>query len=1322
MSESTVDSLRIKINSDAKQANDGVDSLTASLTKLKTATQGLGLTRTASGISKISKATNSLNSESISNLNKLSAALRGLGSVGSLKISSSVANQIVKLGNATSSLQGKDFSTLGQIGAALEPLSKLEKMSGLRSAITQLQKLPQLATELKTLDMNYLTTQFRELSTSLAPLASELNKIGSAFSNLPTKIRSLTNVTKTATRANNSYSKSHINLLAKLRMIMFGLRGAALAIANVINVSNEYVEDLNLFNVAMGDGSQAAFDYAEQMSNLMGIDPAEWLRNQGIFKTIISSFGVGAEKASLMSENLTRLGYDISSLYDIPFEESMQKLTSGISGELEPLRRLGYDLSQTRLQMEAESLGIQKKFTEMTQLEKVQLRYNAILKQSSYAQQDMARTLESPANQLRIFRAQITLAARSLGNIFIPVLSRILPVAIAVTKVITLLANVIARLFGYKAQVFNTELSTSVGAMGGIADGANDTAGGLGNAAKKAKELKNHLLGIDELNVIAPEDPSSGSGGSGGAGGIGGAGGDFDVLSYEWMEIAKSKADEIAEKIKSWLGLTEEITSWADLFHTRLGHILTVVGSIGLGFLAWKLSSKFTGVVSKLMEDIKNLKAMNPLFIGIGLTVTGVVLEASALMDAIIKGLDLENFAMSVLGSAGVTGGAALIGTGIAKLIGQSIGGGAIWGAAIGAIVSGIPMFLAGIKTSIERGITWLSATLTELGATLAGAGIGAIVGTLVGPIGTAAGALIGAAGGAIFAGLNNIFILIKQKGIEGLAEAIGNIAGWLYKGLTVLAQPFVSLWNSFTSWANEKQEALYAMANSFGESIVKFFSFENLKKFFSRSEMKKLGKNMMDGIIEGFKKIKDKIVEIKDAFIKGFKEAFGIHSPSTVMRDEIGIFAGEGLLAGLAEPFKNCQTWLVDHIINPIKKVIEKNPVAKAVVAIKNTASEWWSKAKTWWEEKSSEKLSVESLISLVKKGWNTVGDWVKSFGNLKNNSFISLLKSGWNTVGDWVKSFGNLQNDSKVSLIKNAWSTVGSWVKSFGNTGVNSAISLLKNAWTTVSEWVIGRGSTAVSSWVGLVQNWKGTVSDWVNKKKGSTKITIGIGLVVDKVTGAVKTVVNAIKGIFASTGGVFDSVGNFVRFANGGAISQAGAKFFSHIPQYAGGTSNAHGSMFIAGEAGPEIVGHVNGRTEILNKSQLSQTMHSAITAGMYQFVPVWRTLNATIRNSANAIIANIQAHPEVLNPNVSYDTVAMADVTYRDTTGMFNTEDSNESKDNNELFVMFEPYLKQMTKDIRRQADKNEQTIVNVGSRTIRQEVDEQRRTDGFSFVD
>lgn len=308
----------------------------------------------------------------------------------------------------------------------------------------------------------------------------------------------------------------------------------------------------------------------------MGIDPAQWLRNQGVFNTLLTGFGDTAERAQLMSQNLTQLGYDISSFFNISIEDAMQKLQSGISGELEPLRRLGYDLSQARLEQTALNLGIKESVANMTQAEKAELRYYAIMTQVTTAQGDMARTLEAPANQLRILQAQLTQAARAIGNIFIPALNAILPYAIAVVQVIREIANALANLAGFKL----TEVDYS--GVNNAAVGAGSLADNLDDAAGAAKKLKQYTAGFDELNVFAPNTGSGSGASAGGAGGF-----DFDLPTYDFLgDAVQTRIGEIKKMIEDTLA---EITTIVSGFMLAVGAILVVTGvniPLGVGLMA----------------------------------------------------------------------------------------------------------------------------------------------------------------------------------------------------------------------------------------------------------------------------------------------------------------------------------------------------------------------------------------------------------------------------------------------------------------------------------------------------------------------------------------------------------------------------------------------------------------------------------------------------------------------------------------------------------------------------------------------------------------
>ena len=380
------------------------------------------------------------------------------------------------------------------------------------------------------------------LAQSLAVL-KKATKGDLGLSSVTKKIGNLSTTTKKA-------SSSFTDFYHKIGTIAKGFQTAAKGIKSLIDKSSEYNEVVNLFSVSMGQYAGAAYEYANKVSEIMGIDPSEWMKNQGVFMTLATGFGVAGDRASKMSEQLTQLGYDISSFQNISVEEAMQKLQSGLAGELEPLRRIGYDLSQAKLESVAEELGIDKAVSDMTQAEKAQLRYYAIMTQVQTQQGDMARTLEDPANQMRILRAQFEMTARSIGNIFIPALQAILPYAIAVTKVVREMADSLASLVGYELPEVD---SSGVTAMSTAAE-STETA--MEDATESAKKLKSYMLGFDELNVINPDTNNAAEDGTS-------LGFDFELPTYDFLAGASNeKVEGIVEKIKgAFEGLKDVLDS-----------------------------------------------------------------------------------------------------------------------------------------------------------------------------------------------------------------------------------------------------------------------------------------------------------------------------------------------------------------------------------------------------------------------------------------------------------------------------------------------------------------------------------------------------------------------------------------------------------------------------------------------------------------------------------------------------------------------------------------------------------------------------------------
>ena len=578
-----IQGLEFQIVNDSTQAVAGLQNLINTLNRLKTATNGgaTGLSKTAQGIRELSNSLKGLNSGDASQkITRLTNALTALSQVGNVKISSSIANQLTAINTALAGLKWTDGDKLTSLANGLRPLSELGK-ANMTTFINQLSKLPKVIEDLEAADIDKFTQQMTALAAAMKPFADEMQKVSNGFSAFPSKIQKLI----TSTEKYNVSARKATSTTGQFTSGLKALNVAAVAItfrkighfiAQAVTESNKYQEDLNLFTVALGQYAAEAQNYAEKVSDVMGIDPAQWLRNQGVFNTLLTGFGDTAERAQLMSQNLTQLGYDISSFFNISIEDAMQKLQSGISGELEPLRRLGYDLSQARLEQTALNLGIKESVANMTQAEKAELRYYAIMTQVTTAQGDMARTLEAPANQLRILQAQLTQAARAIGNIFIPALNAILPYAIAVVQVIREIANALANLAGFKL----TEVDYS--GVNSAAVGAGSLADNLDDAAGAAKKLKQYTAGFDELNVFAPNTGSGSGAGAGGAGGF-----DFDLPTYDFLgDAVQTRIGEIKKMIEDTLA---EITTIVSGFMLAVGAILVVTGvniPLGVGLMA----------------------------------------------------------------------------------------------------------------------------------------------------------------------------------------------------------------------------------------------------------------------------------------------------------------------------------------------------------------------------------------------------------------------------------------------------------------------------------------------------------------------------------------------------------------------------------------------------------------------------------------------------------------------------------------------------------------------------------------------------------------
>ena len=368
-----------------------------------------------------------------------------------------------------------------------------------------------------------------KLLTSLTGLQKAVDKTTTSLSKIPKATKDIKTVGDNAEIASKKVDKLGTSLKTA-----FSLTGLYVATKQIVTKAMDFLdaatnraEELNLFNVIFKnirkDGEMTfselgkdAMRFQNQLNEAFGTNMTETLRYQGLFQAMATNQGMSDKYAALMSENMTKLTYDLASLYNKSEKTTAEALRAGVfAGQTKPLRNFGIDVTQTSLTPIIQSLGItDRTISSMSQAEKQALRYIATLRQASAAMGDFADTIESPANQLKIFKQQLVEAKAALGNLFMGLYSEVLPYANAFLMVIKEVAQAIADLFGIDVGDYNTGLADTEEIYSGISDG-------VGTAAKNAKELNRQILKFDQINnLTTPKSSSSGSGSGSGYGGF----------------------------------------------------------------------------------------------------------------------------------------------------------------------------------------------------------------------------------------------------------------------------------------------------------------------------------------------------------------------------------------------------------------------------------------------------------------------------------------------------------------------------------------------------------------------------------------------------------------------------------------------------------------------------------------------------------------------------------------------------------------------------------------------------------------------------------
>jgi hypothetical protein len=1250
MADVDITSLSVEISAESQGAELNIDKLATAISNLRT--KG-NVTKVVNSLDKLSASISALKQASagMSGLDKITSFLNWLSNVNptaSAKSINTVVNAIKKIPAAVSGLNGVDFYSMSgsitQLTNALAPLSILDasNLKALGSAFNAIGKVPDLTDKLKATDLDSFASSCQKISAALAPLASQLDKVGNAFSKLPPQLSKVVTQANRVTAANEKQRKSYLSLSNQMNGFMrnmaklVSLKAIADYLGNAVAKFNDFYEAANMFGVSMGDMTNEASGFIDKMEQLLGIDPSEAMNAMANIYSMTKSFGLAKEQAYTLSKSLTQLGYDLSSLKNIPISQAFTKIRSAMAGELEPMLQLGVDISQARLQQELLALGFNKQVSTLSQADKATLRYIAILKQTTDAQGDFARTLSSPANMIRVLKAQLSGLARDVGSLLYPALKSILPPLIAAVELIREFVQWVAKLMGVK--VVLTDFAKSADSVGGIGDAMDET---TDSTKKAAKALKNYTMGFDELNIIDPTQGSSGSGSGASAGNILG---DVDLSGYDmFKDYVGNAVDEIKEKLRklapivaaigagfaAWaignalLTALKDTHDWAyklgkivgglnpelllvagtvalivgrfvqlyqnsENFRQGLARIKDLIYLAGLGFTqGWNISL----TDGKLGESIKWLKeALSNLGQAIWNLIPeewqGKISTAFETIQKVVKDLDLD------LGDLVMT----LIGIGL-TISGHPVAGLAVLG------FEAVSVAVRGLGSESEAEAFQLKSDWHD-----AFVNFGTIAAETVADIITALGNLINDFAiliGWIQNGVSETEMLdIQMNGnflegaIASLAQVIhdmGVFIGWIIKGVDESDRLAIAANGNFA----EKFVLLIAdVINGIKDAVTWFGELiDKVSKFNPLS----VGKNIIDGITKGItgntNVSNDATKQLTDGIKKTAQDELDIHSPSKWF---------EGIGGYVVQGFANGITGSLGYVNDAMNKLVDATKVKG--------------------EEMASYGIDcgtsyVNGIISGLDSKWAELDNNLKTnfFGTVQ--TFIQAAQSGdWKTVGTTIATsiwgaMGDEQRKRVKSVASDLLGRLSKELKSQASSLLNTAATIGKNLVSALTQ----NFGAATQNTANMVEN----ITSVFTKSKtplSAAALAISKGLsggllsqfpkMLAGVAGLITTIGGAFTAMLEAIGGTLSVLGiptGFAMVAGGLAIAAAIAGIIGSISR-----SNYSDSSQYAGTSSYDSTygsGSYSGTYSAASGN--SEEMRDAVYNGCYNaFLDIWQ----------------------------------------------------------------------------------------------------------------
>lgn len=595
-----IDRLEIEVETQATKAINDLDKLVGNLERLAGSLgsiDGNSFLGFSKGISDISSAMQGLKSADIrkTDFNRLAKGIAELTSLDTSGLSRT-ANAMNGLAD---SIMG--YEAVANSAEAVGNLAKGISKLGNKSVITAIDNMPKLATALNSM-MNTLSkaptvsSNLINMTTALAGLASQGSKVGSTTRSMTSSLNGYSASTQRASKS----SKGLASVFGSLYANFFWVKRGADKLWNSIETSMDYVETLNYFDAAFGQVAESAVsqwedagaesaeayyksfsDRAKQLTSKMtgfsvkddgtlqatgqpslGIDPEKLMNYQATFGQMASSMGVTAETSLKLSQALTEIGGDLASVKNLDFDKVWNDMASGLAGMSRTLDKYGVNIRNVNLQQKLTELGIQANITALNQNDKALLRAIILLDSTKYAWGDLATTINQPANQLRLIESNLQNLSRTIGNLFLPAVSNVLPYVNAMVIALQRLATWLGNLLGIDLSKVTSSVAESSFDFGSIADEAEA-------ATEAVNKLQKGIRKFDELDVITTSSGSS----SGSSGGLDSGLLDdafnksFEEYQKAWDEAfanMENKAQDLADKIEEFFAPVKKI--FQDLF------------------------------------------------------------------------------------------------------------------------------------------------------------------------------------------------------------------------------------------------------------------------------------------------------------------------------------------------------------------------------------------------------------------------------------------------------------------------------------------------------------------------------------------------------------------------------------------------------------------------------------------------------------------------------------------------------------------------------------------------------------------------------------